>query len=153
MFVKEFSKIWPSDLVFDLTWPIFKLGLDIFKTNIQTKFYQNWVTNVAARVLTRISFDLTWWPRFWPDMTQIRTWPKYLNKFHQIGLEMLPQVCKPEFLNIWPSDLVFDPTWPTLELGLDIVKTNSLTMFHQKRVTNVASREVNKNFLRFDLVT
>jgi len=50
MFKKEFSKIWPGDLVFDLTWPIFKLGLDIIKTNLLTKFHQNRAANVASRV-------------------------------------------------------------------------------------------------------
>jgi len=50
MFETEFSKIWPGDLVFDPTWPIFKLGLDNVKTNILTKFDQNWVANVASRV-------------------------------------------------------------------------------------------------------
>jgi len=50
MFVTEFFQIWPGDLVFDPTWPIFELGLDIVKTNILTKFDQNWVANVASSV-------------------------------------------------------------------------------------------------------
>ena len=29
-----FKEIWPSDLVFDRTWPIFDFVLDIIKTNI-----------------------------------------------------------------------------------------------------------------------
>ena len=29
-----FELLWPSDLVFDSTWPIFKLDRDIIKTNI-----------------------------------------------------------------------------------------------------------------------
>ena len=33
---QEFPKIYPGDLVFDQTWPIFELDLDIFKTNILT---------------------------------------------------------------------------------------------------------------------
>ena len=32
------SKIWPSDLVFDRTWPIFILILEIVKASILTKF-------------------------------------------------------------------------------------------------------------------
>jgi len=40
---------------------------------------------------------------------------------------MWPLECKQEFPKIWPSDLVFDLTWPILKLGLDIVKTNILT--------------------------
>jgi len=50
MFVKEFSMIWPGDIVFYPTWPIFELGLEIVKTNILTKFHQNRVENVASRV-------------------------------------------------------------------------------------------------------
>ena len=47
---QEFPKIGPGDLVLKPTRPIFELGLDIAKTNIPTKFHQNWVTNVAFRV-------------------------------------------------------------------------------------------------------
>jgi len=38
------------------------------------------------------------------------------------------------------------------ELGQDTVKTNILTKFHKIPVTHMAC-SVNKNFLRFDLVT
>ena len=38
---QEFPKIWPGDLVFDQTWHIFELGLDIVETNILTKFHKN----------------------------------------------------------------------------------------------------------------
>ena len=34
----DFSKIWPYDLVFDLTWPNFGPGLDLSKANILAKF-------------------------------------------------------------------------------------------------------------------
>ena len=34
-----FSKIWPSDLVFDLAWPSFELDLDIMIINILIKFF------------------------------------------------------------------------------------------------------------------
>ena len=50
MFKNKFSKIWPGDLVFDLTWPILELGLDIMKTNLLTKIHQNQAANVASRV-------------------------------------------------------------------------------------------------------
>ena len=32
---------------------------------------------------------------------------------------------------IWPSDLVFDPTWPTFILVLQIVRANILTKFNE----------------------
>jgi len=49
---QEFPKIWPGNLVFDPTWPIFELDLDIVKTNILTKFYKNCITNVDRRRTT-----------------------------------------------------------------------------------------------------
>jgi len=49
-------------------------------------------------------------------------------------------LCKKEFPKILSGDLVFNPTLHMFELGLDIVKTNILTKFHQNRVGNVASR-------------
>ena len=71
-----FSLIWPTDLVFDPTWPRFELGLKIIEMNILTKSDEDWVKTVTARVLTRFFFDLTYWPSFWPHVTQIRTWPR-----------------------------------------------------------------------------
>ena len=52
-----FSKIWPSDLVFDLTWPIFKLIQDFIKTNILTMFHDYQIKIVASRVYTRQKVD------------------------------------------------------------------------------------------------
>jgi len=53
---------------------------------------------------------------------------------------MWPLECKQEFPKIWPGDLVFDPTWPIFELGLDIVKANILTKFHNKRAQRALGR-------------
>ena len=79
---QDFSMIWPTDLLFDLTWPIFKLDLDIVKMIILSKFDKNWTKSVASRVFTRFFFDLAYWPSFWPDMTHIRTWPRYCRDDH-----------------------------------------------------------------------
>jgi len=53
---------------------------------------------------------------------------------------MWPLECKQEFPKIWPGDLVFEPTWPIFELGLEIADTNILIKFHQNRVAHLASR-------------
>ena len=45
-----FSNIWPNDIVFDRTWPIFKLVRHLIKENIQTKFHDYQTENVASRV-------------------------------------------------------------------------------------------------------
>jgi len=79
---QEFSKSWPGDLVFDPTWHIFEFGLDIVKLNILTKFDENRIANLATRVWTRISLDLTWWPSFLLDMTHIQTRPRYCQNKH-----------------------------------------------------------------------
>ena len=48
-----FSKIWPSDLVFDLKWLIFKLIWDFINANILTKFHEYRNENMASRMYTR----------------------------------------------------------------------------------------------------
>ena len=47
-----FSMIWPSDLVFDPTSPIFELDWDIVKMIILSKFDEDWTKNVISRVFT-----------------------------------------------------------------------------------------------------
>ena len=64
-----FSKIWPSNLVFDLTWQNFKPDLDIMMINNLTKFHELWIRIVPFRVYTSffskilpndLVFDPTW---------------------------------------------------------------------------------------------
>ena len=77
-----FSMIWPTNLVFDPTWSIFQSDRDFIKTNILTYFYENWMNNVACNVFTRFSYNLTYWPSFWPNMTHIQTWPRFHQSKH-----------------------------------------------------------------------
>ena len=60
---KFFKEIWPSDLVFDQTWPIFELDLEITKTNILVKFHEDWNKTVASRGWTRKMLTMDNWPR------------------------------------------------------------------------------------------
>ena len=48
-----FSKIWPSDLVFEPKWPSFELNLDIMIISILIKFHELWIKTVPSRVYTR----------------------------------------------------------------------------------------------------
>ena len=48
-----YSKIWLSNLDFDLTWPIFKLLWTFIKENILTMFHDYKTENVASRAYTR----------------------------------------------------------------------------------------------------
>ena len=68
-----FSMIWPTDLVFYPTSPIFELDWDIVKMIILSKFDEDWTKTLASRVFTRFFHDLTYWPSFWPNVTHIRT--------------------------------------------------------------------------------
>ena len=47
--------------------------------------------------------------------------------------------CTHWFFKNWPNDLVFDPTWPTFNSGLDVIKMNILTKFHEDRINTVPS--------------
>ena len=55
---QAFSTIKARDLVFDPTWPTFKLVGDFIKTNILTKFHDYQPENVASRAYTSFFYDL-----------------------------------------------------------------------------------------------
>ena len=44
--IHGFTKIWPSDLVFDPKWPIFNCGPAFIKINILTNFHDEWIKTV-----------------------------------------------------------------------------------------------------------
>ena len=71
-----FSIFGHSDLDFDLEWPIFKLDLETIKIHVHNNFHDDWVKTVASIAMTRFFYDLTQWPSFWPQMTNIQTWPR-----------------------------------------------------------------------------
>ena len=47
------------------------------------------------------------------------------------GSQPCPLECTQSFSKIWPSNLIFDPTWPNLEFDLDIMMINFLTQFQK----------------------
>ena len=47
---QDFTLIWPGDLLFDPTQPIIELVRDIIKTNILSKFEEDWGKIVASSV-------------------------------------------------------------------------------------------------------
>ena len=146
-----FSMIWPTDLVFDPASPIFELDWDIVKMIILSKFDEDKTKTMASRVFTRFFNDLTYWPCFWPDMTHIRTWPRYCQDDHseqvwwrldqKCGLQ-----CSQGFSMMWPTDLVFDPTSPIFELNWDIVKMIILSKFDEDWTKTMASRVFTRFF-------
>ena len=60
--------IWPDDLVSDSKRPSIELDLEIIKTNIFSNIHNDYLKNVTSGVLTRFSFDLAWWPSFFPQV-------------------------------------------------------------------------------------
>ena len=77
-----FSMIWPTDLVFDPTSPIFQLNWDIVRMIILSKFDEDWTKTVASRVFTKFFHDLTYWPSFWFNITHIRNLLRYCQDDH-----------------------------------------------------------------------
>ena len=61
-------------------------------------------------------------------------------KFHDYQTENVAFRAYTRFSKIWPTDLLFDPTWPIFKLVWDLIKTNILTKFHGYRTKNVACR-------------
>ena len=111
-----FSKIWRSDLVFDLTWPSFDHDLDVMMIDILTKFHELWIKTVPSRVYT--------------------SW-----KVNRWTLEHLVRHGRPQgFSKIWRSDLVFDLTWPSFDHDLDVMMIDILTKFHELWIKTVPSR-------------
>jgi hypothetical protein len=53
---KVFSICGRCKLVFDCKWPIFKLDIEIIKTNFLTIFKDIWITIVTTSVLTRFFY-------------------------------------------------------------------------------------------------
>ena len=103
---QDFSMIWPTDLVFDLAWPIFELDWNTVKMIILSKFDEDWTWTLISKVFTKFFFDLIYWPSFWPDMIHIRSWPSFMK----IGPKLWPLECSKGFSMIWSADLVFDQT-------------------------------------------
>ena len=154
-----FSMICSTDLVFDPTFPIFELDRDIVKMIILTQFHEDWTKTVASRVFTRLSYDLTYWPRFWPVMTHIRTWPRYFQDNHseqslmKIGPKLWPPECSQGFSMIWPSDLVFDPKRSIFKLGWELVHDDHSNQVRWRFDQNCGLKSVHKVFRWFDLLT
>ena len=64
------------------------------------------------------------------DLCEISSRQTFCPSFMTTGLKMWPLEGTHGFSNIWPSDLVFDPTWPIFKLVGDFIKTNILTKFY-----------------------
>ena len=97
-------------------------------------------------VNTRFLYYLTYWPSFWPHMTQYQTWPRHHKHEHsdqlpRRSIEKYDLYRSQDFSIIWPIDLVFDPTWLNIELDLDIIKMNILINYQEDTLKNMTPIE------------
>ncbi|KAH3748723.1 hypothetical protein DPMN_183173 [Dreissena polymorpha] len=97
---------------------------DIMGTHLLTKFHYERILNVASRVFTIRSPEIT---RYY--------WDKSSDKFHEDW--KINETCPP------PGSHVFQPTGIIFELIQDIIGMNLLIKFHEDRTVNVASRVKN----------
>ncbi|KAH3857359.1 hypothetical protein DPMN_099966 [Dreissena polymorpha] len=104
--------------VFQAKVTIFELIQDIIKTNLLTKFHENWTINVASRCA---------------QFAHLRGETNVLSKFHENWAKNRKMPC--------PLVAMFFHRIPTIfKLVRDINKTNVLTNFHDDWAKIVTSR-------------
>ena len=77
-----FSMIWPTDLVFDPPWPIFKCLRYCQDYHSEQVWWWFGPKLWPPECWTRFFYDLTYWPCFWAAMTHIQTWSRYFHDLH-----------------------------------------------------------------------
>ncbi|KAH3796200.1 hypothetical protein DPMN_149768 [Dreissena polymorpha] len=117
----------PTDIIFELEkWQTCFSSKHIIETNLLTKFHEDWIINVASRVLTRQMLT--------PHNTRRTTDKRRSQKF------TMSTLCS-EKINAPPPDgHVFQPT--------DIIRKYVLTKCHTNRTINVASTVITRNMPR-----
>ncbi|KAH3834643.1 hypothetical protein DPMN_107975 [Dreissena polymorpha] len=147
--------------VFQANLIIFELIQDIIETNLLTKFHEEWTINVASRMLTRTNAL----PLF-PDDRKINVTSRVLTRKNApppwwpyfIGINLLTKFQEDRTINVASRVLtrfyyshirknapphgshVFQANVTIFNLIQDINNTNLLTIFHEDRKINVASR-------------
>ncbi|KAH3695578.1 hypothetical protein DPMN_083039, partial [Dreissena polymorpha] len=137
--------------VFQANIIIFELIQDIIETNLLTTFHEDWTINVASRVLTRFYYShiittnlLTKFPDDWKiNMTSrvltrknaLPPWWPYLT----INVASRVKNAPPLGRHVFQANITI------FEVIQDINKTNLLTIFHEDRTINVASRVLTRN--------
>ncbi|KAH3849214.1 hypothetical protein DPMN_091610 [Dreissena polymorpha] len=156
-----FLPIWSIfDHVFQRTGTIFELNSRFYKTNVLTKFHEDWTKNVTFRVFTCFPYihiektappDGHVFSPIWVIFKLVRDINKTngLTKFQDERTKMLTCRVFTRFLysQIWKTapptgGHVFQRTGTTFELNQHIIKTNILINFEldRDRTRNVASR-------------
>ena len=135
--IKIGPKLWPLECLQGLSdlnfWPIFWPDMthiqtwDIVKMIILCKFDKDWTKTVASRV-----FSMCFWFDLltlfltqhdpYSNLTEILSSWLFWASLMMIVPKLWPLEFSQGFSMIWPTDLVFDPTWPIFDLFRDIVK-------------------------------
>ena len=150
----------PGSHVFQPTGTIFELSPDIIRTNVLTKFHEDWTINVTSRVLTRFYYShirKTAPPLGSHDFHATETIFELVQdfigthvptKFHEdwtknVTSRVLTRFCYYSQIRKTatpPGSHVFQPTGTIFELVQYIIETHVLTKFHEDWTINVTSR-------------
>ncbi|KAH3823101.1 hypothetical protein DPMN_124899 [Dreissena polymorpha] len=138
-------------MFFKRTSTIFDLSPDIISTNILTKFYRHWTTNVTSSIITRKTGP----PPGSHVFQQTRTIFKLIrDMFHEDWtINVTSRVLKRKTVTTTGGHFfhstgtifelvllhVFQPTGTIFELVQDIIRTNVLTKFHEDWTINLTS--------------
>ncbi|KAH3784660.1 hypothetical protein DPMN_162623 [Dreissena polymorpha] len=132
----------PGSLFFQANIIIFKLIQDIIKTNLLTKFHEDWTINVASRVFTRFYYShiKPYKEKCPAPGGHVFKATKTIFKLIQdnIGTNLLTKFHDDQKLNVTSRVLtrkIAPPLWWPYIIGM-----NLLTKFHEDRTINVASK-------------
>ena len=73
------TMFWKLSVVDVSKWNEYLWSIALIETNILTNFLVHWAINVAYRVPTRYSCNLTKWPSLWSQMTEIITHSRFYH--------------------------------------------------------------------------
>ena len=150
-------KLWPSFMTIGwlIDWMVFYATFNSISviSRRQFTFMLSWVSPVLGSALKYLAQGhshenqrIQWGSNPGPLDYESNTLPLSHVGAHDNRTEYVPSRAYTRLFKIWPSDLVFDPTWPVFILGRDFIKTNILTKFHDNQTESVASRAYTRFF-------
>ncbi|KAH3697142.1 hypothetical protein DPMN_084630 [Dreissena polymorpha] len=126
----------PGVHVIQLTGTIFKLNSHIKKTNVLTKFHENWAKNVTSRVFTCFHYTCIHIEKNAPPTGGHVFSPIWTIFFFKLGKNLITRKTAPPL----PGSHVIQLTGTIFELNSHIKETTVLTKFYENWAKNVTSR-------------
>ena len=134
----------PGYHVFQRTQTIFKIRRAITRTNVLTKFHEDWTINGTSKSVKK--FLLQFYSHIWETAPHPgghvfqRNWTIFelsgeiiktnaIPKFHEDWTINVTSIVLTSASLIWPSDIDFELMWPSLDLNEVIIGTNLWTKF------------------------